>query len=69
MATQTVSAATKPATLKTEERFPGDIPPDAIDDIVALRISAGAIRSSKAKDPSTREWVVTTEWNVIGGNA
>jgi len=61
----------KPATFKTVEYF--DDPPTTEDDmkgLVELRILAGAIRSSYVKDadPTKKRWILTTEWNVIGGN-
>lgn len=66
MATQPTAA--KPATTKTVERFPASTPEKSIDALVQLRIDAGAIRCAKSRDAATGEWVITTEWNVIGGN-
>ncbi|MEK7795378.1 MAG: hypothetical protein AAB353_12655 [Candidatus Hydrogenedentota bacterium] len=54
-----------PATVTTVERFSvKDYNKTAIEGERKLRIEAGAIRSSYVKDGT--EWVLTTEWNVIG---
>jgi hypothetical protein len=68
MATQLAAASTKPATTTTVEKFPGNTPEGSIDGLVQLRIDAGAIKSTKSKDAATGEWIITTQWNVIGGN-
>jgi len=54
-----------PATFKTNERFPGSTPESQIDDDIKLRLKAGAITSRKEKNQNG-EWVIITEWNVIG---
>ena len=67
MATQPAAAA-KPATTTTIEKFPASTPESSIDALVQLRIDAGAIKCAKSKDAATGEWIITTQWNVIGGN-
>jgi hypothetical protein len=68
MATQSAAAAAKPATTTTVERFPATTAESDIDALVQLRIDAGAIKCTKSKDAATGEWIITTQWNVIGGN-
>lgn len=53
-----------PATTRTIERFPESVPEADIMDLVQLRIKAGAIRSTHHTEGN--EWVIETEWNVIG---
>lgn len=57
-----------PATITTKEDFPKDEYTAAdMRKEAALRIKAGAIRSShESKDGKT--WCLSTEWNVIGEN-
>jgi hypothetical protein len=55
-----------PATVTTTERFPGSVTQEAMAREVELRIRAGAIRSAPKKQGN--KWILTTEWNVIGGN-
>ena len=54
-----------PATFETNERFPGSTPESQIDGDIKLRLKAGAIMSRKEKNQNG-EWVIITEWNVIG---
>ena len=56
-----------PATVTTTESFPGSVKEEAIVREIDLRIRAGAIRSTRKKQGN--KWILTTEWNVIGGNA
>ncbi len=58
-----------PATVTTVERFPSTTTKEDVAAKVALNIAAGAIKSSSSTDPSTKDWLITTVWNVIGGNA
>jgi len=58
-----------PSTVTTVERFPEKTKKADIAAKVALNIAAGAIKSSSSTDPSTKDWLITTVWNVIGGNA
>jgi hypothetical protein len=60
------TATALPATVKTTESFPGSVSKEAMDREVELRLRAGAIRSSHRKRGG--KWILTTEWNVIGGN-
>lgn len=53
-----------PATTTTIEKFPKSIPESDIKGLVQLRIDAGAIRSTYRTEGN--EWVIETEWNVIG---
>ena len=56
-----------PATTTTVEKFPlTPPPPTAVERERDLRIKAGAIRSTISKD--AQNWILTTEWNVIGEN-
>lgn len=55
-----------PATVTTTESFPASVGEQAIAREVELRIRAGAIRSAPRKQGN--KWILTTEWNVIGGN-
>lgn len=57
-----------PATTVTTERFAKGTSQEAIDDLIRLRILAGAIRSKHELDANTQEVVLVTEWNIIGGN-
>jgi len=61
-------ASNLPATVTTVERFPSSVPESDIDGKATLNIKAGAITSKKSTDPKTKEWIITTVWNVIGGN-
>ncbi len=53
-----------PATTTTIERFPKSVPETNIKDLVKLRIKAAAIHCSYHIEGE--EWVIETEWNVIG---
>ena len=53
-----------PATTTTVENFDGTTPETSIKDLVALRMGAGAIRSTYRKESNS--WVIETEWNVFG---
>jgi hypothetical protein len=53
-----------PATTTTIEKFPSSVPESQIKNLVQLRIDAGAIRSTYSTQGG--EWVIETEWNVIG---
>ena len=55
-----------PATFETTETFSGKVKKAALDREVTLRLKAGAIRCSYVKKGTG--WLMTTEWNVIGGN-
>jgi hypothetical protein len=56
-----------PATTTTRELFPkATVTHDQVVKEQALRIKAGAIRSSIQDDGTN--WVLVTEWNVIGQN-
>lgn len=59
---------TLPATTVTTERFPKGTSQEDINGLIELRIAAGAIRSRSERDANTQEWVIITEWNIIGGN-
>lgn len=61
-------AKSLPSTVTTEERFPGKTKPADIEAKVDLNVAAGAVTCSASRDPETKEWIVTTVWNVIGGN-
>lgn len=52
-------------TMKTKETFESDVRKKDLDKEVALRIKAGAIKSSYKKN-SDGTWTLTTTWNVIG---
>jgi hypothetical protein len=54
-----------PATFETKEIFPGATPDQQIDTEVKLRLKASAIRSRKERDQNG-DWLIITEWNVIG---
>lgn len=54
-----------PASFETKETFPASVSQAQIDEEIRLRMKAGAIRS-KAEKKSNGEWLLTTEWNVIG---
>lgn len=55
------------ATVSTRELFPkANIQKSQVEAEQALRIKAGAIRSSIQDDGTN--WVLVTEWNVIGQN-
>ncbi len=56
-----------PATIQTKEVFPGDTSTTSLDEAVRLRIKAGAIKSWYQKESG--QWILYTEWNVIGENA
>jgi hypothetical protein len=54
-----------PSTITTTEKFPkATVTKSQMDGLVALRLKAGAIRSSY--ENGGEEWVLTTEWNVLG---
>jgi hypothetical protein len=56
-----------PATVTTKEMFPKATTTKAqVEAESELRIKAGAIRSSIQDDGTN--WVLITEWNVIGQN-
>jgi hypothetical protein len=55
-----------PATVTTVEKFPLTTPQSDVEAERDLRIKAGAIRSTITKD--AQNWILTTEWNVIGEN-
>lgn len=52
------------ATVTTREIFENSISEEKMQEEVDLRIKAGAIRSSFAKED--RNWILVTEWNIIG---
>ena len=52
------------ATFETKEIFDGTLPEENMQKEVELRIKAGAIRSDITKDGNN--WLLITEWNVIG---
>lgn len=54
-----------PATITTEEHFEKTVTEEEMEEARRLRILAGAIRSWV--DERDEEWVLYTEWNVIGG--
>lgn len=55
-----------PNTIKTVETFViASTKRVAVERERALRIRAGAIRSTITED--AKNWILTTEWNVIGG--
>jgi hypothetical protein len=53
-----------PATVLTKEIFPSDTSVERMEEEVRLRIKATAIRSWFEKHGE--QWVLFTEWNVIG---
>lgn len=56
-----------PATNTTRETFPkATVTEDQVKKERDLRIRAGAIRSSFVNGGT--QWVLTTEWNLIGSN-
>lgn len=56
-----------PATTTTKELFPKTtVSKQQVEAERALRIKAGAIRSTIQED--TTDWILVTEWNVIGEN-
>jgi hypothetical protein len=56
-----------PATFDTTESFPTSVGRPRMDVEVDLRIKAGAIRSRYEEQGAN--YILTTTWNVIGGNA
>lgn len=58
-----------PATVTTVERFPSTTTKEDIAAKVALNVAAGAVKASSSMDQNTQDWLITTVWNVIGGNA
>ena len=54
------------ATVTTTEEFAANTPESVRDKAVALRIKAGAIRSSFSGGGGDELWILTTEWNVFG---
>ena len=60
-------SAALPATITTTESFPGNTARARLEREVQLRLAAGAIRSTFQRNGG--QWILTTEWNVIGGNA
>ncbi|MAG55125.1 MAG: hypothetical protein CMJ83_02430 [Planctomycetes bacterium] len=55
-----------PATVITKEPFKRSISKASMKKEVAIRIQAGAIRSWL--EDQTTQWMLSSEWNVIGGN-
>ena len=53
-----------PATITTKEIFPLDTNEAQLREEVKLRIKAAAIKCWYEKQP--QNWVLFTEWNVIG---
>lgn len=49
-----------PSTITTKEELPSDISDQEVEDLIKLRLKAGAIRSWK------EDGFLFTEWNVIG---
>jgi hypothetical protein len=49
-----------PATFKTKEQLPAGITPAQVQELIRLRLKAGAIRSTQQGD------LLITEWNVLG---
>lgn len=60
------AAAPLPATITTTESFPANTPTTRLDFEVEMRLRANAIRCSYRRVRGL--WVMTTEWNVFGGN-
>ena len=60
------TSAPLPATFKITETFSSNVTTDALDREVELRIKATAIRCTYVRQGDG--WLMTTEWNVIGGN-
>ena len=57
-----------PATTNTIEKFPADTPPKSqVEQEQKLKIQAGAVKSV-ISGGDTKEWVLTTTWNVLGSN-
>jgi hypothetical protein len=56
-----------PSTVTTTEKFPGSVEKARRDREIELRIKAGAI--SARFDKPGASWILTTVWNVIGGNS
>ena len=52
------------ATVETREIFDGGVSRENMQREVDLRLKAGAIRSTLTKDGNN--WLLVTEWNVIG---
>jgi hypothetical protein len=58
-----------PATTTTRELFPkATTTPAQVQNELNLRIKAGAIRSTLDSTSDPSNFVLTTEWNVIGQN-
>jgi hypothetical protein len=58
-----------PATTTTHELFPkATVMLDQVKNQQRLRIKAGAIRSSIDSTTDPDNYILTTEWNVIGEN-
>ena len=56
-----------PATMTTRELFPkATVQRSQVEAEQKLRIQCGAIRSSISEDGTN--WILTTEWNVLGQN-
>lgn len=55
-----------PATFETKEELDDDLTQEEIDELIDLRIKAGAIRCYIKKIKGKRYLI--TEWNVIGEN-
>jgi len=56
-----------PATTTTRETFPkATVSEQQVESEKDLRIKAGAIRSTIQEDATN--WILVTEWNVIGQN-
>jgi len=60
------TSAALPATITTTESFPGNTAKARLDREVQLRLRAGAIRCIVRRNGG--QWIMKTEWNVIGGN-
>lgn len=61
------AATPLPATIETTESFPKAVGQERMDVEVDLRVKAGAIRSRYQEQGD--KFILTTQWNVIGGNA
>ena len=53
------------ATFDTTENFPAKTSESQMDHEVKLRLRAGAI-TSKYTGSTTKGWVLTTTWNILG---
>jgi len=54
------------ATITTKEIFPLETSDSDLDELINLRIQAGAIRCYRKVEGNSK--VIYTEWNVIGAN-